>query len=335
MKFPSDIRLQITSRCNLNCQHCFTSSRIQSNNGELNNDKFLSLVDQIVDQRTKALSITGGEPLLRKDLVLRILERLNGHPAVTTLNTSGWFVNMKMAKKLKEAGLQKVQISLDSHEPKTHDRFRGMKGSHTRAMRAVVNCVKVGLKTLIRTTITPFNFDSMPEILDLILTKGSQGLVVKPLIPSGRGLQMDEPLTNEQHKRAIIDLIDMIRMDSRVSQEYVRFLSPCLPFLIDSDFAVNAEKCECGERLAFITSMGDVQPCGYTHRVLGNILEMPLSSIWTESRFLKNWQENRISGKCKSCGFVQTCEGGCRAAAYETTGRLDVPDPMCWRREQH
>ena len=217
MKFPSDIRLQITSRCNLNCQHCFTSSRIQSNNGELNNDKFLSLVDQIVDQRTKALSITGGEPLLRKDLVLRILERLNGHPAVTTLNTSGWFVNMKMAKKLKEAGLQIVQISLDSHEPKTHDRFRGMKGSHTRAMRAVVNCVKVGLKTLIRTTITPFNFDSMPEILDLILTKGSQGLVVKPLIPSGRGLQMDEPLTNEQHKRAIIDLIDMIRMDSRVS----------------------------------------------------------------------------------------------------------------------
>ncbi|MHA1965471.1 MAG: radical SAM protein [Candidatus Thorarchaeota archaeon] len=330
MTFPSDIRIHITSRCNQYCGHCFASSNNETASEELSDDSLLRVIDQITRKELKAISITGGEPLIRPELVFKILDKLRNHPATKTLNTNGWFLTKSLAKRLKEAGLNITQISLDSSIEQKHDSFRELKGSHERALEAIENSVEAGLETHVRTTITSFNYDEMPAILEISLKKGAYRLVVKPLIPSGRGSLACKPLSPEQHRNAITDLLNQIRVDPSLTQNQVQFLTPCFPFLVDREYVKYSEPCDCGKGLAFIACNGDVQPCGYAHLVLGNLLETSLENLWSNSPHLLDWRDNRLNGKCRVCEFGEVCQGGCRAAAYEATASLVSLDPTCW-----
>ncbi|MFQ5831858.1 MAG: radical SAM protein [Candidatus Thorarchaeota archaeon] len=331
--FPCDIRIQITSECNQYCSHCFASSNDGTMTEELSDTEFLNIIDQITRQELDAICITGGEPLVRSGLVFKILERLQNHSAIKTINTNGWFLTRQLAMRLEEAGLDTVQISLDSSIKEKHDSFRGLSGSHDRALEAIKHSVKAGLETHVRVTITPFNFDEMPAILDLALSKGAHRLVVKPLVPSGRASLSCEPVSPEQHKKAVMDLISLTGRNREETRDYVQFLAPCLPFLVDREYVKYSESCECGDGLAFITSSGDVQPCGYAHLVLGNLLETSLEHIWSSSAIIRRWRNGRLNGKCLTCEFGEICRGGCRAIAYETTGNLTSPDPTCWQED--
>ncbi len=333
MLLPNDIRIQITSKCNHHCSHCFASSKIGTTNEDLTDIDFLNIVDQIAHEDLRAISITGGEPLVRSELVFKILGQIRSHPATKTLNTNGWFLTLPVAMKLREAGLNIVQISLDSSIEEKHDSFRELQGSHGRALEAIENSVEVGLEAHVRTTITSFNYFEMPSILEIALRKGAHRLIVKPLIPSGRGSIYNEPLSHEQHRKAVTDLMFQVRTVPNLPQNYVRFLTPCFPFLFDKEFIKYSDSCECGGRLAFIASNGDAQPCGYAHLVLGNLLETSLENIWSNSPDVLEWRNNRLNGKCLECEFSEICRGGCRAKAYETTGSLTSPDPTCWLEE--
>ncbi|TFH02946.1 MAG: radical SAM protein [Candidatus Thorarchaeota archaeon] len=330
MTFPSDIRIQITSRCNHNCGHCFASSNNERVSEELSDDVFLRVIDQINREELNAISITGGEPLIRPKLVFKILEQLRNHPATKTLNTNGWFLTKSLATRLKEAGLNITQISLDSSIEHKHDSFRELKGSHKRALKAIENSVQAGLETHVRTTITSFNYDEMPAILEMSLKKGADRLVVKPLISSGRGSLSCEPLSSEQHRNGVADLMNQIRVDPNLTPNHVQFLTPCFPFLVDQEYAKYSEPCECGKSLVFIAFNGDVQPCGYAHLTLGNLLETSLENLWSNSPHLLEWRANRLNGECLVCKFGEICQGGCRAAAYEATATLTSVDPICW-----
>jgi radical SAM protein with 4Fe4S-binding SPASM domain len=333
LPLPNDIRLQITSQCNHHCSHCFASSNDGKQIKELSDSEFLSLIDQIVHEELRAISITGGEPLVRSSLVFKILERLRGYEVTKTLNTNGWFLTLPTAIRLKEAGMNIVQISLDSSIEEKHDSFREMRGSHERALDAIENSAKAGIETYVRTTITSFNYDEMYSILELALKKGAHRLVVKPFILSGRGSRYCKTLTPEQHRRAVADLLSQIRSDPNLTHNHIQFLTPCFPFLVDKEYVQYAEACECGDNLAFIACNGDVQPCGYAHLILGNIMETSLESMWINSPDLLDWRENRLNEKCLDCEFGELCQGGCRAAAYETTGNMTSPDPACWLEE--
>jgi len=328
--FPKNIRLQVTPRCNQSCKHCFASSTSEVRSKELSDNEFLSVIDQIAGVDLEALTITGGEPLIRQKLVLKILERIKDLPIMKTINTNGWFLSESVARQLKQAGLDRAQISLDCVNPEEHDDFRGAKGAYKYAISAIENCVNMGIKTHVRATITSFNYDKMSKLLKLVLDKDAQRFIVKPFIPSGRGLTATEQLTYDQHRQAINDLIKYLKNNPDVSREQVQFLSPSFTFLISEEYAEFAEKCECGEELAFIAYNGDVQPCGYAHVVLGNLIDTPLKKIWAESPFLLKWRKTRLNEKCVTCKFAEICRGGCRAAAYETTGELTHPDPLCW-----
>jgi radical SAM protein with 4Fe4S-binding SPASM domain len=333
LTFPSDIRIQITSRCNHYCGHCFASSNDETTIEQLSDAEFLSLIDQIAHEELGAITITGGEPLNRSELIFKILEQLQNHPATKTINTNGWFLTKPRVIRLKEAGLNVVQISLDSSIKEKHDSFRGLRGSYDHALKAIEDSVAVGLETHVRITITSFNFDEMPAIVDLAIKKGAHRLVVKPLVPSGRGSHSIEPLSTEQHKRAVADLLKQIHVNPKLTQDYVHFLTPCFPFLVDKEYVKYSKPCECGNGLAFIACNGDVQPCGYAHLVLGNLLETSLEDIWSNSPDVREWRDNTLNGKCLVCEFGEICRGGCRAAAYETTGSLTIPDPTCWLEE--
>jgi len=86
----------------------------------------------------------------------------------------------------------------------------------------------------------------------------------------------------------------------------------------------------CGKTLAAITADGGVRPCGYFSFNLGNVREMKFSEIWENNEFLQRLRNlERLEDRCMECEFLSLCRGGCRASAYENTGRLDATDPLC------
>ncbi len=316
------------------CEHCFASANNGNENRDLPDSDFLLLFDRILRPEVRAVSFTGGEPLMRPGLVIEMLDRIKKTGITTTLNSNGWFLDNSLVTKLKEYELTQVQVSLDSSTPEKHDAFRKKNGSYRHVMDAIRNCSDNRLPIYARVTITSFNYNEMCSILQLVLENGGQGIIVKPLVPSGRGQNSENCPSRQQQTSAITSLVEAVKANPDASNEKVKFLTPSYPFLIDSQFVKYNDRCECGDKLAFISSSGNVQPCGYTHFVLGNLNERSLEDIWNNSPFLLNWRKKRLNGKCLSCGFSAQCNGGCRAAAYETSGSVDTVDPLCWRAEE-
>ncbi len=313
------------------CEHCFASANNGNENSDLPDNDFLLLFERILRPEVRAISFTGGEPLMRSDLVIKMLDRIKNTGITTTLNSNGWFLDNSLITKLKESGLSQVQVSLDSSTPEKHDAFRKKKGSYRHVIDAIRKCSENGLPIYARVTITSFNYNEMRSILNLVLENGGQGIIVKTLVPSGRGQNSESRPSREQQISAITWLVEAVKTSPDSTNEKVKFLTPSYPFLIDSQLVKYSDPCECGDKLAFISSSGNVQPCGYTHYVLGNLNEKPLEYIWNSSPFLLDWRKKRLNGKCLSCKFSAQCNGGCRAAAYETSGNLDTVDPLCWR----
>ena len=129
---PWGFTLNYDNKCNFKCQHCFTKSSLGDfGKSTLSLEDVKSLADQADELGCFEVDIQGGEPLMNKDL-FNILEAVDTSRFYTYLTSNGWFMTEEMAKKLAEAGVDRVLISIDSFTPEEHDKFRGKKGAYER-----------------------------------------------------------------------------------------------------------------------------------------------------------------------------------------------------------
>jgi MoaA/NifB/PqqE/SkfB family radical SAM enzyme len=119
----------------------------------------------------RLLTMTGGEPLCRKDFVLDLGEFLHSQGVKYRVFTNGVLMDEELASHLKDRGISEVQVSIDGLE-KTHDSFRGMDGAFDRAIAAIETTRKEGIKTAVRLTITEQNHEEVPEAIDLLAELG-------------------------------------------------------------------------------------------------------------------------------------------------------------------
>jgi len=156
----------MTRRCNLKCVHCYARSEDISYDNELNHKQSLAMIDDLAEFGVPVLLFSGGEPLVHPRLIEYAQYAVNkGMRAV--ISTNGTLITEKKAKALKEIGLSYVGISLDGLE-ETHDKFRGVKGSYKKAMKAIEYCQKAGSKVGLRFTINKRNVKDIPGIFDLL-----------------------------------------------------------------------------------------------------------------------------------------------------------------------
>jgi MoaA/NifB/PqqE/SkfB family radical SAM enzyme len=119
----------VTRKCNLKCAHCYINATTEELQGELTTEEAKRLMDQIAEVSRPLLILSGGEPLLRRDIYELIRYGTNKGFRMG-LGSNGSLIDETVARKLKDAGVKTVSISLDSCDPKKHDEFRGVKGKH-------------------------------------------------------------------------------------------------------------------------------------------------------------------------------------------------------------
>ncbi|HIP65033.1 MAG TPA: radical SAM protein, partial [Pyrodictium sp.] len=177
----------MTYQCNLRCLHCYIKAMGEQAPGELTTVEAQHLLKQMATMKIPLVLFSGGEPLVRKDFWEIVGVVKGSRWPKLALSTNGTLIDEDTALKLKEYGFVYIGVSIDSIRPEWHDKFRGVKGAFEAAVRGIENSVSVGLKVGIRTTLTRYNIEEVPEILAWCVENRVERVSLYLLDTVGRG----------------------------------------------------------------------------------------------------------------------------------------------------
>lgn len=274
------LQFQYDYTCNFKCDHCAISLFQGRKDGRCFTVKDVENLAKQADEMGLAhLVITGGEPLVFKDLD-DIVKAIDPSKFYISMDTNGWLLDEAKARHLKEIGIDKIQISLDSLDAEEHDAFRHAKGSHARVLRAIDASLAAGLNIIVSTVVTKQRVRSQEfiDFLEFFKTKGV-GVFVTYAKPVGAWTG---------HFDMLIDKDDMKYMNE-LEKKYDVFTHLTPSYGLDLG-------CIAVKRMVSITKYGDIMPCPYMHTSLGNIFDEPLKDIIERGLKIKYFAERQ--GTC-------------------------------------
>jgi Fe-coproporphyrin III synthase len=340
----------VGQRCNLRCVHCYSHSLNHQYSGELSNEEGRSLIEDLARFGSPVILFSGGEPLLRKDLLeLGRFATTQGMRAV--ISTNGTLITPKMAGELKRIGLSYVGVSLDGMR-KTNDRFRGMEGAFDAALAGIRNCQDAGIKVGLRFTINRRNAADVPQIFDLVEKENIPRICFYHLVYAGRGSELIREDLDFAETRKMVDLIidrtwelnrsgkavEVLTVDNHADGPYLylrmkREGSPRADEVLDL-LRMNGGN-SSGVGIGCVSWDGAVHADQFwRHYSFGNVRQRPFSQIWVDKGDpilvrLKN-KKKHVMGRCASCRWLDVCAGNFRVRAEALTGDLWAPDPACY-----
>jgi len=342
---PFLIVWNFTNMCNLRCKHCYQNAD-EPLPDELTLEEKLAVVDQLDRADVPAIAFSGGEPLIHPHF-LPVAREAASRGMYVAVATNGIVITRDYAKKLKETGVQYVEVSLDSPDPKKHDEFRGVQSSWKKAVEGVRNCVEEGITTGIAMTLTKANYHEIEKMVDFCEGLGVKRVVFFNFIPTGRGADIASwDLTPDEREEALktiyrlatsrkIEVVSTAPQLARVAlQESSGKVTVPTHFIVGADpgtlaLAEFIGGCGAGRIYAAIEPNGDVTPCVFMPIKVGSLREQDFEEIWSSSPILLRLRDrDSFEGPCGKCGYRYVC-GGCRARAYAYTGRVTAPDPGC------
>ncbi|MCE5245023.1 MAG: heme b synthase [Syntrophobacteraceae bacterium] len=331
---------EVTRTCNLACIHCRAAALDRPYENELSTEECFRLLDNIETFARPIVILTGGEPMLRPD-VYDIAAYGNRKGFRMTMAVNGTLLTADSARKMIESGIQRISISLDGATAASHDAFRQVRGAFEGALGGMARARDAGLDFQVNTTITRQNLHELPAIQELVVSLGAVAHHIFLLVPMGRGKDLaEESIDAEQYEKTLHWFYEQkdhvpLQLKATCAPHYYRILRQ----RARSDgkevnfqtFGLDAVTRGClgGTAFAFISHLGQVQPCGYLELDCGNVREKPFSEIWKTSEIFRNLRDfKKYEGKCGKCEYIRVC-GGCRARAHESTGNYLAPEPLC------
>ena len=324
---PRLVAWEVTRRCNLKCRHCRASAGDCGAEGELSLAEAKALVDDIATFAKPVLILTGGEPLMC-EWIWDVIAYARAKGMTPAVGTNGTLVDDATARRLAECGVGRISVSLDFPSAEAHDEFRGLDGAFGAAVAGISAARRAGVEVQVNMTVTRRNWRMLEEMHDLAVRLGAQALHPFLLVPTGRGAGLSgEELSAAEYEEALGWVCrrkdtSPIELKPTDAPQYRRIEVQC-------GGSPRGRGCLAGTGFAFVSHVGDVQPCGYFDMKLGNIREKPLSRIWCESPVFDDLRHpERLKGKCGACEYKGVC-GGCRARALAVKGDYLAEEPNC------
>lgn len=331
--YPVHPVFEITSRCNLKCEHCHARGGESDGSNELGTEE---IKERVIDSLAgvdsfRSLIFSGGEPLLREDLVELVghAKRRGFSPIIATNAT---LITPDIAKRLKKAGNVGIAASIDSTSNDMHDAFRGVPGTLKKTLEGIANSAAEGMYIQINITASKMNKGEIPQLIELADELRAQVILLYQFIPSGRGLESTElELTSEEFREEII-------LAGKLQKDIHPVIAPVgLPeYWALHNVKMNHGKksdllrgCVCGNGMFYIKPNGDVWPCAFVPISGGNLRERSAPEIWERSQlFVGLRNRDNLKGICHDCAQREVC-GGCRARALAKSDDLFGEDGSC------
>ena len=303
---PYRMDLAITYRCNNDCAHCYNAR--ERNFPELHPENWKHILDQLWALGVPHIVFTGGEATLRNDLP-ELIAHAESNGQITGLNTNARrLADPKYVQKLLEAGLDHVQITVESCDEQIHDAMMRAKGAFRQTIEGLKNVLNTRLYVMTNTTMLRTNVHKIPDTLDFLAELGVPTVGLNALIYAGQGLTVGTGL----HERELQPLLDMaVRKTAEHNQRLIWYTPTQYCNFDPTQSNLGVKGCTASLYSMCIESNGNVLPCQSYYHPLGNMLTDPWDSIWNHRLSVQLRERRGLPAKCEGCPVVAECGGGC------------------------
>jgi len=302
---PISVQLDVTYRCNERCVHCYLDHQ---DHGEMTLQEIRSLLDQLADAGTLFLTLSGGEVMMRMDF-FDILEYARSLMFSVKIKTNAFMIREKHADRMRELGVQQIQISIYSHRPEVHDGITKLPGSLKRSLAAIRYLKSRGLRVVMANVLMRQNMNDYEGVRALA---GELGV----------GYTIDPTITPKMDGDRSILGLGISRGDLSAVFHNPNLVGPteevCAPppAIIEDD-VLDGSPCSAGHSACYVSPYGDVYPCVQFPLPSGNVRQQKFLDIWRHSSQLKEVRSITLRDlpTCSRCAHAGTCTR-CPGLAY-------------------
>ena len=344
---PFTVAWELTRACALACVHCRAEAQPKPDPNELTTVEALKVVDQLAMLGPAVLVLTGGDPLMRRDLFEIVEYAVGRGMRVAVSPTATALTTRERLMRLRDLGVSMIHVSVDGATPETHDAFRGFAGTFDRSVATLRTLQELEMPTQVGTTVTRGTVAELPQIAELVETCGVRMWSVFFLVPTGRAeaSAMVDVETAEKTWEWLAELSDRASFSVRttaapqfrrtqlrrkkVGQGGATRLAGAGYALRKSEGRVDVRGVNDGRGFMFIDRVGNICPSGFLQMSAGNVREDDPGEIYRTSALFRELRDpNALTGVCGTCPHTALC-GGSRARAYALTGSVVGDDPLC------
>jgi len=324
-----------TSRCNLNCLHCYHTQEERQTRGVMTSEEAKLMLKDLSDTTRRwdfrgGIHFSGGEPLLRSDF-FELTKYSTDLGLEMRMLSNGTLVTPNIARKLKDTGFEIVQVSIDGTKD-VHNYLRNRHDAYDLAINGIKNLRAAGIQPTVATTLSKTNFQEIERIIQEAYRAGAVRIGFSQLVPEGTGKDL-EMLSAEELYHTFF-LLNQLRPKFKGQIEILHSESLWCLFEDNQEYAEKAKAenalgggCGVGMFGISVLSDGIVYPCRRLPISIGHISD-GIQKIFIESELLNKFRDLN-NYKCKDCIKVTLCRG-CRAVAYAVTGNPFAKDPQCF-----
>lgn len=303
---PYRMDLALTYRCNNNCAHCYNAR--ERDYPELDTEHWQQIIDKLWDLGIPHIVFTGGEPTLRQDLP-ELVCYAEQKGFITGLNTNGRkLADQDFLKRLIDAGLDHVQITLESHIEKIHNEMVLSNNAWQETVQGIKNVVNSTLYFMTNTTLLKNNHNDLQNFLCFTHELGIPTVGLNALIYSGRGNTVETGLAESE----LPDLLKIAIEHTHQSGQRLIWYTPTQYCHFDPmQLDLGIKGCTAAYYNMCIEPDGQVIPCQSYYEQLGNLLETPWQNIWNHPLSINLRERKDAPEECRFCDYFQECGGGC------------------------
>ncbi len=333
--------LYLSAGCNLHCRHCWiTPSFIDGEPVPAECLDIELIKDAVLEAKALGLAsvkLTGGEPVLHPEFA-RIADFLSEQELSLTMETNGTLIDRSLARHLRDkTRLFNVAVSLDSHDPDWHDRFRGRRGAFDAAVRGVKHLVEAGFRPQVIMSVMRENVEHVESLIALAVSLGAGSVKFNPVLSLGRGADF-------QRRGLLLSIDEVVALKQRIrgpiQERYGIYLGMMLPpalMTVKEILRHGGSGGACHVRnILGLLGTGEMALCGIGRNVpelcFGKLGRDSVREVWFTNPTLIQMRrdlEGALPGLCGDCIHAKGCLTHCLAMNFEATGRLVDTSPIC------
>ena len=269
--FPATANLAVTHKCQCKCVHCSADPFVNPSRHELTTEEIKTVVDGALDLGASLVIFTGGEPLIRPDL-FDLISHVDPDKAQPMIFTNGQYLTETNCRKLAQAGLGSLYVSVDHPDPAEHNRLRGVPDLYEMALEGAARAREHGILVGISTYATHDRVTdgSLERLINLGIERKFNEVTIFDCIPSGNFLKDTSCILTSEERRGIVELVNKYHY----SDAPIGIIAQCI---------VNSPEgagCFGAHSEFYMTAYGDINPCDFNPISFGNVTDLPVQVIW-------------------------------------------------------
>ncbi|MFH1376053.1 MAG: radical SAM protein [Candidatus Woesearchaeota archaeon] len=333
LKSPLNAQFELTFACPSLCSHCYNYWRYLEEKEmvkiekELGPHHFLSIADKIAEAEIFSITLTGGEPLLRRDILYGVIERLNSKNVETNINSNLMLITDEDLARMESLQVGGFLTSFHTYDEEKFDKISNLNGAFRKTIRGISLVRRNKRNPSTNMVVSQINKGDVYQTGKFLYSNfGIKRFSATPINPcTNAKAHLDMRLSKEETIETLEDLV-RLEQDLGISTEVLEPIPYCLIYDNPSFEKFMKKTCTAGKSTIAIDPTANVRACIHLTKNYGSLLEESLEDIW--GRMAEWRQSGYYPDECKSCSVIDKCKGACRSEAESVYGDITSRPPL-------